>query len=138
MYETISESSDKDKEKKVQQSTVKASDHVTKIYACATMWHETTDEMVQVCSFIETSSKIWCYSKPTDWECSIPNLSLVRPDVGLVERRLPGVQSRLASAVLREKFCCMLKRRSSLHNGPERFKSEVRTDFSALDEKSKR
>lgn len=48
MYETISESSDKDKEKKVQQSTVKASDHVTKIYACATMWHETTDEMVQV------------------------------------------------------------------------------------------
>lgn len=52
MYETISESSDKDKEKKATPSTVKASDHVTKIYACATMWHETTDEMIQVIMII--------------------------------------------------------------------------------------
>ncbi|XP_028966914.1 chitin synthase chs-2 [Galendromus occidentalis] len=62
MYETISESSDKDKDKerKVQQSTVKASDHVTKIYACATMWHETTDEMVQLLKSIMRMDEDQC------------------------------------------------------------------------------
>ena len=29
-------------------STVKATDHVTKIYACATMWHESKGEMMEM------------------------------------------------------------------------------------------
>ncbi|OQR69615.1 hypothetical protein BIW11_04333 [Tropilaelaps mercedesae] len=59
MYETISESSDKDK-KKAAPSTVKASDHVTKIYACATMWHETTDEMIQMLKSIMRMDEDQC------------------------------------------------------------------------------
>lgn len=40
-YETISEPEDK-------RTNVHSQDQITKIYACATMWHETSDEMIQM------------------------------------------------------------------------------------------
>lgn len=41
-YETISNHTDGSSQK-----TVKNSDHITRIYACATMWHENKEEMIE-------------------------------------------------------------------------------------------
>lgn len=41
-YETISNHTDGSSPK-----TVKNSDHITRIYACATMWHENKEEMIE-------------------------------------------------------------------------------------------
>lgn len=43
-YETIYEQTDGST---TPPSTVKSSDHVTRIYACATMWHENKEEMME-------------------------------------------------------------------------------------------
>ncbi|XP_044020427.1 chitin synthase chs-2 isoform X2 [Aphidius gifuensis] len=46
-YETIYEQTDGSTTTTTPPSTVKSSDHVTRIYACATMWHENKEEMVE-------------------------------------------------------------------------------------------
>lgn len=68
-YETISEHPEDKK------STVQSTDHITKILACATMWHETTDEMIQVLKSLMRMDEDQCARRNAQ-----KYLSVVDPD----------------------------------------------------------
>lgn len=59
-YETISEPTD---EKKAAQSPVKKEDYITKILVCATMWHETKEEMIQMLKSVFRLDEDQCAKK---------------------------------------------------------------------------
>lgn len=81
-YETIYEQTDGPT---TPPSTVKSSDHVTRIYACATMWHENKEEMMEFLKSILRLDEDQCARRVAQ-----KYLKVVDPDYYEFESKLFG------------------------------------------------
>lgn len=82
-YETISVHTDRSSAPN--KPSIKSSDNITRIYTCATMWHETKDEMIEFLKSIMRMDEDQCARRVAQ-----KYLRVLDPDYYEFESKLPS------------------------------------------------